>query len=83
MRWIKVNLKSPIAEVEGTMNELPNRVLQAQGHDCWGQDRYSDEHVDKVGHTKSLGHLPLHHHHIPRQFKSCFYVQKKIFTPPF
>ena len=62
---VEVDLKPPVAEVEGTMNEFSHRVLQAEGHERWGKDWESDGHVDEFWDAESLSGLPVDHNDVP------------------
>ena len=72
---VEVDLKPPVAEVEGTMNEFSHRVLQAEGHERWGEDWESDGHVDEFWDAESLSGLPVDHNDVPEwNMKSLCYT---------
>ena len=62
---VEVDLKPPVAEVEGTVNEFPHWVLQAEGHERWAKDWESDGHVDEFWDAESLSILPVDHNDVP------------------
>ena len=57
---IEVDLKPPVAKVEGSVNEFCHGVLHCQGHQHGDEDRCGYESIGDIVESTMLHLLPVH-----------------------
>jgi len=65
MSRVEVDFKPSVAKVKWSVNEIGNRVLQADGHEGGDEDGEEDDHVDQLQHPSHLGPVAMDDDHVP------------------